>query len=153
MTADELKPILDAHGRWLRGENDGSRAVLRGADLSGATGKASIDPIPDIRSKLLAAVSADGCKLDMQSWHTCDTTHCLAGWVVTIHPQGKLLEYLFDTGTAAALILDACGEAIPDFYDTSDGGDARAMNWLRTGSQTNPEPVQPGLWPGEGVAS
>ena len=40
-TADELKAILDAHAKWLRGESGGKRAdlqraYLRGADLRGA---------------------------------------------------------------------------------------------------------------------
>jgi hypothetical protein len=29
----------------------------------------------------------------MGSWHTCDTTHCRAGWVVTLAgEQGRVLE-------------------------------------------------------------
>ena len=35
MTGDEIKAVLDAHARWLRGEG-GKRADLRGADLRGA---------------------------------------------------------------------------------------------------------------------
>ena len=61
----------------------------------------------------------------MDSWHACETTHCLAGWVVTIHKQGELLESIYGTGTAGALILNACGEKIPDFYDTTEGADER----------------------------
>lgn len=34
MTADEIRSMLDAHARRLRGESDGKRADLRGADLS-----------------------------------------------------------------------------------------------------------------------
>jgi len=33
---DELKTALDAHQKWMRNEEDGSRADLSGADLSGA---------------------------------------------------------------------------------------------------------------------
>ena len=36
MDADKLKRVLIAHGSWVRGEKDGSRADLYGADLSGA---------------------------------------------------------------------------------------------------------------------
>jgi len=36
MTPAEIKTILDAHGRWLRGEADGKRADLQGANLRGA---------------------------------------------------------------------------------------------------------------------
>jgi len=36
MKKEELKRILDLHAEWLRNSNQGSRAVLRGADLRGA---------------------------------------------------------------------------------------------------------------------
>ncbi len=35
-TADELKAVVEKHGKWLRGEEGGERADLRGADLQGA---------------------------------------------------------------------------------------------------------------------
>ena len=121
---------------------DLSDANLSRADLSDANLPA-ITSMPDIRQKVLAAVTAEGCSLNMRSWHICNTTHCLGGWIVTIHPQGRLLESFasIGTGTAAALILHASGEKIPNFFDTSDGSSERAMNWLRTGSQTDPVPA------------
>jgi uncharacterized protein YjbI with pentapeptide repeats len=120
-------------------------AVLRDADLTGAVWtfdgqRLPIDVIPDLRGRVLGAVESVDCSLDMQRWHTCATTHCLAGWVTTVHPQGKLIEAFLSPSTAAAIILDACGEPIPDFYDTKPGCDARAMNWLRTGRQEDPAP-------------
>ena len=36
MDHGELQRILDSHAAWLRGEPDGQRADLRGADLVGA---------------------------------------------------------------------------------------------------------------------
>jgi len=45
-----------------------------------------IPVIPNIHQQVLAAVSNPGA-LDMSSWHTCDTTHCRAGWV--IHLAGE----------------------------------------------------------------
>lgn len=36
MTNDELRAIVDAHGKWLRGESGGKRADLANADLAGA---------------------------------------------------------------------------------------------------------------------
>jgi len=35
-TADELKAVVEKHGKWLRGEEGGERADLRVADLRGA---------------------------------------------------------------------------------------------------------------------
>ena len=36
MTLEKLAEIFDKHKKWLRNENDGSRADLSGAYLSGA---------------------------------------------------------------------------------------------------------------------
>jgi hypothetical protein len=44
----------------------------------------------------------------MNAWHTCETTHCRAGWVVALAGEaGKQLESRFDTLLAAAKIYDA----------------------------------------------
>ena len=41
----------------------------------------------------------------MTAWHTCETTHCRAGWVVTLAGEaGKALENFHDTCLAASLI-------------------------------------------------
>jgi hypothetical protein len=46
--------------------------------------------------------------LDMSNWHTCDKTHCRAGWVVTLAgAEGKDLEEFFNTELAAMMIYDA----------------------------------------------
>lgn len=83
----------------------------------------------------------------MDVWHTCGTVHCLGGWIVTIHPDGKLMESIYGAGAAASLILARCGvESIPDFFDVGEGSEGRAINWLKTGNQTDdglPEPVAP----------
>ena len=36
MNAEEIKRVLDLHGKWARGEEEGVRAYLRGAYLRGA---------------------------------------------------------------------------------------------------------------------
>ena len=44
----------------------------------------------------------------MESWHTCEATHCRAGWVITIAgKEGKMLEETFSTALAAMMIYDA----------------------------------------------
>jgi len=41
----------------------------------------------------------------MDSWHTCETTHCRAGWVVTLAgAEGKALEKETNTEFAAMMI-------------------------------------------------
>ncbi len=54
---------------------------------------------------LLAAIKQPGCYLDMSTWHSCETTHCIAGWTVTKAPGGKELETRFGTEAAARRIL------------------------------------------------
>jgi hypothetical protein len=61
----------------------------------------------------------------MSTWHTCQTTHCRAGWVVTLAgDEGKALERRFDTPLAAMMIYDAScpGYQINPcrFYDSNE---------------------------------
>jgi hypothetical protein len=44
----------------------------------------------------------------MGNWHTCNTTHCRGGWVITLAGEaGKKLEEFFGPLLAAQLIYDA----------------------------------------------
>jgi hypothetical protein len=44
----------------------------------------------------------------MDAWHTCEKTHCRAGWAVTLAGEaGKRLEQFFNTELAAMMIYDA----------------------------------------------
>ena len=63
-----------------------------------------IPVIANIHQQVLEAVSKPNA-LDMGNWHTCDTTHCRAGWVTTLAgKEGKELEDKTDTAFAAMLI-------------------------------------------------
>jgi hypothetical protein len=76
------------------------------------------------------AVTREGCQLRMANWHTCETTHCRAGWVVTLAGEaGKKLEEFHNTELAAMLIYRESGYHINParFYD----GDAAAMNDIK----------------------
>jgi hypothetical protein len=56
----------------------------------------------------------------MSTWHTCETTHCRAGWVVTLAGEaGKKLEAFHNTELAAMLIYRESGSPINParFYD------------------------------------
>ena len=62
----------------------------------------------------------------MNDWHTCNTTHCRAGWVVHLAGDaGYALERFHNTALAAQLIYRASGYGINPcrFYDS----DADAM--------------------------
>jgi hypothetical protein len=66
-----------------------------------------IPKIDGIHQAVLEATSSPNA-LDMSSWHSCVTTHCRAGWVVTLAGrQGKALEEFFNTPLAAYLIYKA----------------------------------------------
>jgi hypothetical protein len=98
-------------------------AYLRGADLSGADW---IPKIENIHQQIYAAASKENA-LDMSSWHRggyCGTTHCRAGWAVVLAgPGGRVLEGVYGTGTAAALIYQASDpklERIPNWLDSNE---------------------------------
>ena len=56
----------------------------------------------------------------MSDWHTCDTTHCRAGWIVHLAgAAGYALEARHNTELAAMLIARESGAPINParFYD------------------------------------
>ena len=79
-----------------------------------------VPTIPDIHQAIYAAASAPGA-LDMSHWHAeCGTTHCRAGWAVTLAGEaGAELERRWGTGTAAAFI-----------YMASDPGLTQLPDWM-----------------------
>jgi hypothetical protein len=80
------------------------------ADPGTVTDPLGPPPIPviaNVHQTVFAAASSPKA-LDMKTWHTCEKTHCWAGWVVTLAGEaGKRLESFFDTPLAAMKILDA----------------------------------------------
>ena len=78
--------------------------------------------IPDLHKKIYEAASRPEA-LAMDSFHTCETTHCRAGWVVHLAgEQGKGLEQFFNTELAAMMIYKASGYNINPsrFYDSDN---------------------------------
>ena len=116
----------DLSGADLR-DADLSDADLRGADLRDADW---IPKIQNIHQTIYQAASAENA-LDMSSWHRngyCGSTHCRAGWVVVKAGEGgRVLEGVYGTGTAAALIYaasDPAMEKVPNW--TASNADAMA---------------------------
>ena len=60
----------------------------------------------------------------MNNWHTCDTTHCRAGWVVHLAgSKGYELESKTSTVFAAIQIYNASSEikvSPPRFYESDE---------------------------------
>ena len=58
----------------------------------------------------------------MSDWHTCETTHCRAGWVVTLAGEpGKALERFHGPALAAHLIYRASSPirvTFPRFHES-----------------------------------
>ena len=108
--------LREADLRWA----DLSGAYLREADLRWAY-LSEAPVIEDIHAKVYAAASQPGA-LDMGKWH-CGTSHCRAGWVVTLAgKEGSDLEARIGTPAAAMAIYMASDpdrwktERLPDFY-------------------------------------
>jgi hypothetical protein len=98
-------------------------ADLSGADLRDANLRECPVKIEGIHQKVYAAASALDA-LDMSDWHTCETTHCRAGWVVHLAGEaGRALEWAMGTPAAAAMIYMASDpnlEKVPDFYCSNE---------------------------------
>lgn len=74
--------------------------------------------------------------LNMDNWHTCDTTHCRAGWVTHLAGEpGKALEEATSPLFAAQQIYLASGYAISPvrFFDTNEAAlaDMKRLKQLR----------------------
>jgi uncharacterized protein YjbI with pentapeptide repeats len=77
-----------------------------------------IPVVANIDAAILAAIEAPGNALDMSSWHTCKTTHCRAGWAITLAGEaGAALENELGPATAGALIygISRPDKPVPDF--------------------------------------
>ena len=82
----------------------------------------AIPVIENIHEKVYAAVSQPGA-LDMGNWHSCETTHCRAGWVVHLAGEaGYDLERRTSPIFAAQQIYKASGYRISPvrFYDSNE---------------------------------
>lgn len=79
--------------------------------------------IPDIHTSVLAAASKPEA-FDMRDWHSCETTHCRAGWVVHLAgKEGYALEKQTSTLFAAMQIYHKSSkvEVSPvRFFDSND---------------------------------
>lgn len=75
---------------------------------------------PNIDKLVLNAIKKEGNSLNMSSWHSCETTHCRAGWEVVITEQGRELEKYFGTCMAATIIHKKSTGKTVDYYATKD---------------------------------
>jgi hypothetical protein len=147
----DLPEILASHVRWLALDPDGQRANLSGANLSDASltganlsganlsganltgaylsGVVGLTIAADAPQRLRAAATAalaDGA-LEMETWHSCSTVHCLGGWLINQAGEvGRLLEAA--VGPEVAGLMLGGIEAHGHFYDDNE----TATKWLRS---------------------
>ncbi len=128
----------------LRG-SDLSDSDLSGSDLSGSdlSDLLPLIAVPSLNRKILAAIEAGG-ELQMQNWHSCETTHCRAGWAVHLAgPAAKVLEHCYGPSVAGTLVyLASCpfleGKT-PNFFASN----TEAMDDIRRCAELEPEVEQP----------
>lgn len=83
--------------------NDG--ANLRGANLYGAN-LCDFKPDSGLPKRVAEQILASPEALNMSDWHTCDTSHCLAGWAVHLSgPPGYALEAVVGPEVAGRLLM------------------------------------------------
>jgi hypothetical protein len=94
-------------------------ASLNGASLNGASLPFEIPIVVDLDKKIHEAITTGGGTLNMSEWHTCETTHCRAGWAITLAgPEGHMMEQILGPQAAGGLIYAASrpDKPIPDFH-------------------------------------
>ena len=111
-------------GAYLHGANLSGAylrdADLRGANLRDATGLPPVPIVQDLDQKVLTCIEVPGA-LDMSTWHTCETTHCLAGWGIQLAgAAGTALERVVGSAVAGELIFRASTGSAPDFYASDE---------------------------------
>ena len=77
--------------------------------------------IEQLDAKILAAVTSGKGTLDMSTWHKCKTTHCRAGWAITLAGEaGKALEDKYGPQRAGTYIYRASTGRVPHFFATTE---------------------------------
>jgi carbonic anhydrase/acetyltransferase-like protein (isoleucine patch superfamily) len=100
-----------------------------------------VEPVvPHIDAAILAAVKGRKGALRMDRWHTCDTTHCRAGWAIRLAGEdGKRLERVYGPEMAGTIIYQRSrpGRCVPDFY----ASDWEALADIRECAAADPLPT------------
>jgi hypothetical protein len=100
----------------------GDTARVGGTAITGYKPVAPVPIVPHIDAAILDALTSGGT-LEMNDWHTCETTHCRAGWAIHLAGDpGRALEEECGPWLAGALIYQASRPevALPDFFATKD---------------------------------
>jgi len=79
-------------------------------------------PVVDaLDSQILSKVEANPNALEMGAWHTCETTHCRAGWAIALAGKaGFELEEERGSQLAGRMIYLASTGRAPNFFATNE---------------------------------
>jgi hypothetical protein len=77
--------------------------------------------VENLDARILDAITTGGGQLNMGEWHSCETTHCRAGWAVNLSgPAGYALEKEMGPERAGAAIYRASTGRVPYFYGSTE---------------------------------
>jgi len=81
----------------------------------------TVPVVEQLDAKILAAITSGGGKLEMGSWHSCETTHCRAGWAITLAGEaGAALEEEHGSQRAGWMIYRASTGRVPHFFASNE---------------------------------
>jgi hypothetical protein len=84
--------------------------------------------IAGLDRQILQVIEAGQGSLNMSQWHTCETTHCRAGWAIHLAGEaGEKLEKAHGPHIAGRMIYIASTGRAPHFFATNE----RAMEDIR----------------------
>ena len=93
--------------------------------------------LENLDKKILEAIEAGG-ELNMGDWHTCATTHCRAGWAITLAGEkGAALEKEHGPRRAGLLIYGCSTGRVPHFFASNEA----AMEDIRACAAKSAEPA------------
>jgi post-segregation antitoxin (ccd killing protein) len=131
LKADQAKTV-DASGCTALTELKADQAKY--VDARGCTALTELNgrelPSPEVAAERIKAVAAAALAtpeaLDMDCWHRCETTHCIAGWAIhQAGEEGYALEREVGSFAAGTILLGV--EAAEMFTATKE----TAKRWLR----------------------
>jgi hypothetical protein len=111
-------------------ETNGSESVQESADIKerqrqrAERFRARFPDVPvveNLDATILQVVESGNGKLQMDTWHTCETTHCRAGWAITLAGEaGKKLEERYGPEDAGRRIYLASTGRCPWFFGSNE---------------------------------
>lgn len=100
---------------------DNCTGLLQRSEVENEEADFRLPVLVDVHQKVLEAASHTGA-LNMGKWHSCETTHCRAGWVVVLAGEmARRMEEICGTRIVARVIYARSSEIrVPDwtFFET-----------------------------------